>query len=78
MLGSRWLPHWNAKKPAASGLLTLKEAAEVLGVSYLVVYALANAGHLHAVQRDGKGRVYYPEWEVRAILMELYDLGVAA
>jgi hypothetical protein len=61
LLGGRWLPHWNAKSPETSRLLTLTEAAELLGVDHKVVYALANAGLIDALQRDGKGRVYYSE-----------------
>jgi excisionase family DNA binding protein len=61
LLGGRWLPHWNARKPEPSGLLTLTEAAELLGVDYKVIYALANAGLIDALQRGGKGRVYYSE-----------------
>ena len=66
--GARWLPHYNAHAPKeTSGLLTLTEAAELLGVNHKVVWALENAGLIDAMQRDGKGRVYYSEAQLRRV-----------
>lgn len=69
------LPHYNAKKPEeTSRLLTLSEATETFGVSHLVIYALANAGLVDALQRDGRGRVYYSETQIRRALAGQYRL----
>lgn len=68
-----------AHKPAETHrLLTLSEAADVLGVNFKVIYALAELGHIHALQRDGKGRTYYAEWEVRRAVTNSYHLPAAA
>ena len=74
------MPYWNAHKPTEmSRLMTLREAAETFEVDYKVIYALANAGLIDALQRDGKGRVYYSERQIRAALSDSCGhLGAAA
>ena len=49
-------------------LLTLREIEQRFGLHFKLVYAMAEAGLLHAVQVGGKGRIYYPEWELRELL----------
>lgn len=79
-VGSDRFTYYDAVRPdEASKLLTLREACELFDVDHRVIYALAQSGRLHALQRDGKGRKYYAEWEVRAILRFLFGaLGAAA
>jgi len=75
----RRLPYWNAHKPSeTSRLLTLREAADLFGVDYKAIYALANAGLIDAMQRDGKGRTYYSEAQLRRAVITLYPLLTAA
>jgi excisionase family DNA binding protein len=67
-----------AHKPAmTTRLLTLGEAADLLGVHYKAIYALAEAGLIDAQQRNGKGRVYYSEAQLRRAITGAY-LQVAA
>lgn len=69
MDGARWLPHHNAHAPkGTSNLLTLTQASELFGVPYKVIWALENSGMIDALQRDGKGRIYYSERQVRSAL----------
>lgn len=51
----------------------LREIEQELGLSPYQVYRAVHDGRLHPLQRDGKGRTYYAEWEVRAILILLYS-----
>ena len=37
------------------------------------MYRAVHEGRLHPLQRDGKGRTYYAEWEVRQILSFPYS-----
>lgn len=68
-----------ARKPQTSGLLTLAEAADLIGATDpKVVYALAEAGLIDAMQRDGKGRTYYSEAQLRRAVIRLYPLLTAA
>jgi hypothetical protein len=69
-----------ARKPEQTHrLLTLAEASEALGgVDPKVIYALANAGLIDALQRDGKGRVYYSEAQLRRAITSQYHLVEAA
>lgn len=70
------------KRPGAdeiSRLLNVREIELELGLSEYHVYRAVHEGRLHPVQRDGKGRVYYAEWEVREILSQLFgSLGAVA
>jgi hypothetical protein len=60
-------------------LLNISEIEREFGLTEYHVYKATHEGRLHAVQRDGKGRIYYAEWEVRAILSQLFgSLGAAA
>lgn len=45
-------------------MLTLREAEERFGLKHWHVYAAAKRGELHCIQREGRGRKYYPEWEL--------------
>lgn len=75
----RRLPYWNAHTPSeTSRLLTLREAAELFDVDYKAIYALANAGMVDVLQRDGKGRKYYSEAQLRRAVIRLYPLLTAA
>lgn len=57
----------------------LREIEQEFGLTAYHVYKAVHDGHLHPLQRDGKGRVYYAEWEVRAVLSFFYRvLGSAA
>lgn len=57
----------------------LREIEHEYGITPYQVYRAAHEGQLHALQRDGKGRTYYAEWEVRALARNLYStLGAAA
>jgi len=62
----------------ATRLLNLRQVQEEFGLTLYAIYKAVDEDKLHAVQVDGKGRVYYAEWEVRAILMVLFGLGAAA
>jgi Helix-turn-helix domain len=65
--------YYDALRPEESSrLLTLREVCELFDLDHRVVYAAARTGRLHALQRDGKGRKYYAEWEVREVLRFLY------
>ena len=50
-----------------SRLLNLREAERELGLSAYQIYSAVERGLLHAVQVNGRGRIYYPEWELRCI-----------
>ena len=76
---SRWEFPRKPGPQEISRLLNLREIEQEFGLTEYHVYRAVHDGHLHAVQRDGKGRIYYAEWEVRGILKFLYDqLGTAA
>lgn len=65
------------KTPVA--LLTLRDVEERFGLYDQQVYALEEAGLIEALQRDGKGRVYYSERQIRAALSDSCGhLGAAA
>lgn len=49
-------------------MLHLREIEQEFGLSTHHVYRAVHEGRLHPLQRDGKGRTYYAEWEVREIL----------
>lgn len=67
-------PVRGAGRPEKPGhLLTLQKVCKVLGVSNQRVYVLVAEGKLHPMQVEGKGRVYYADFEVDAILRYLYD-----
>ena len=75
----RRLAYWNAHKPSeTSRLLTLRQAADLFDIDYKLIYALANAGHIDALQHDGKGRVYYSERQLRGILKSLFGTSAVA
>lgn len=58
----------DAESPKATAeLLTLREVRSRFGVHYKQVYAWVAEGKLHAVQVGGKGRIYYPEWELKVL-----------
>ena len=62
-----------------SRLLTLSEAAALAGVDYKIIYRLHELGLIEALQRDGKGRVYYSESQIRSALKSFFgELGAAA
>lgn len=63
----------------SSRLLHLREIEQEFGLTHYHVYRAVHEGHLHPLQRDGKGRTYYAEWEVKALARNLYStLGAAA
>jgi DNA-binding transcriptional MerR regulator len=73
------LPYWNAQTPTeTSRLLTLSEASELFGVPYRAIYALGSAGLIDVLQRDGKGRKYYSEAQLRRAITSQYHLVEAA
>jgi len=37
------------------------------------IYAAAKRGEVHPLQRNGAGRVYYPEWELEALASSIRD-----
>lgn len=59
--------------------MNLREAQTELGLSVYAIYGAVQRGELHAVQVGGRGRIYYPEWELRTLARNLYStLGAAA
>lgn len=71
--------YWKAHRPKETvRLLTLSEAAELFGVPYLVIYRLAELELIDPLQRDGKGRVYYSERQIRRSLTKCYPALEAA
>ena len=62
---SRPDPVWN--------FLNLAEAREVFGLDWWQIYAAAKRGEVHPLQRNGAGRVYYPEWELEALASSIRD-----
>lgn len=59
--------------------MNLREIEREFGLTEYHVYRAVHEGRLHPLQRDGRGRTYYAEWEVRTILIPLYGtLGAAA
>lgn len=63
----------------AMRLLNLRQVQEEFGLTIYAIYKAVDEGTLHAGQVDGEGRVYYAEWEVRALARNLYStLGAAA
>jgi predicted DNA-binding transcriptional regulator AlpA len=63
------------KKPAVeemSRLLHLREIEQRFGLSEYHVYRAVHEGRLHPLQRDGRGRTYYAEWEVQALVNTAY------
>lgn len=66
------VPLRDAESPKATAeLLTLREARERFGIHYKQVYAWVAEGVLHAVQVGGKGRIYYPDWELEVLARSL-------
>lgn len=62
----------NAESPKATAeLLTLREAQKRFEVNHRQIYAWVTEGRLHAVQVGGKGRILYPEWELRELVHSL-------
>ena len=62
-----------------SRLLNSRQVQQEFGLSEYLLYKAVHDGRLHPVQVNGQGRIYYAEWEVRAILKFLYaELGTAA
>jgi DNA-binding transcriptional ArsR family regulator len=60
-------------------LLTLRDIEARFGLYDNQVYALEEAGLIEALQRDGKGRVYYSERQIRSALNSRFgNLGAAA
>ena len=69
------------KKPGPdeiARLLNLREIEQEYGLSDYHVYRAVHEGRLHAVQVNGRGRIYYAEWEVRAFLSQLFEMATAA
>jgi hypothetical protein len=57
-----------ARRPESTyGLLTLRDAEEKFGLPYWQIYAAVDRQEVHAMQRNGAGRVFYPEWELEAL-----------
>jgi hypothetical protein len=60
-------------------LLNVREIEREFGMTEYHVYRAVHEGRLHPLQRDGKGRTYYAEWEVRDLLRLLFgQLSAAA
>ena len=59
-----------------SRLLNLREAMRYFGLTDYQIYAAVHRGLLHAVQVGGRGRIYYPEWELVS-LTNTYGLEAA-
>lgn len=61
---------WPSRPRVINELLNLREAAERFGLSHYVIYRAAEEGRLHAVRLGDQGRIYYPAWELKALLGE--------
>lgn len=59
------------RRPVTVRLLTMTEAVREFGVTEQLVYRLAELELLDDLQRDGKGRVYYSERQLRRVLSAL-------
>lgn len=57
--------------------MNLREIENEFGLTEYHVYRAVHAGRLHPVQRDGKGRIYYAEWEVRTLTPEYHRWAAA-
>lgn len=68
----------HARRPPPVRLLTLDEAATLAGCDHKTIYRLAELGQIDPLQRDGKGRVYYSEAQLRKAIFNCYHLGPAA
>lgn len=66
------IPLSRAKAPQEfSEVLTLRGARERFGLDHRQIYAWVEEGKLHAIQPGGEGRVWYPEWELHALVQSM-------
>lgn len=60
------------KRPqVVSEVLTGREVRQRFGLDHRWLYQQAHLGLLHPIQVGGKGRIYWPEWEVRELVKAL-------